>query len=108
MMRFAISVAGSVAAGRPASSGSRFTPGGLLDVRTGSYRNDVYILIQDDKVVAVDRSAPAGAKVIDLIETDGASGPVRLPRARAGRSEGLVAHRGAAHVVRAKRSVGCA
>jgi predicted amidohydrolase YtcJ len=40
--------------------------GRLLDVRTGGYRNDVYILVQDDKIVAIESSAPAGVNVIDL------------------------------------------
>ncbi|HEV3332799.1 MAG TPA: amidohydrolase family protein [Bryobacteraceae bacterium] len=38
----------------------------LLDVRTGTYRNDVYILIVGDRVGSVTGSAPANAKLIDL------------------------------------------
>src|SRR6516225_3208440 len=37
-----------------------------LDVRTGSYRTDVYIVIQDDKIAGIQSNAPAGVKVIDL------------------------------------------
>jgi imidazolonepropionase-like amidohydrolase len=40
--------------------------GRLLDVRAGTYRNNVYILIDGDKVVSVEASSPAGATVIDL------------------------------------------
>jgi imidazolonepropionase-like amidohydrolase len=40
--------------------------GKLLDVRTGSYRSDVYIVIQDGKIKSIDSTAPAGARVIDL------------------------------------------
>jgi imidazolonepropionase-like amidohydrolase len=40
--------------------------GRLLDVRTGTYRDNVYVLIDGDRVVSVDRNAPADAKVIDL------------------------------------------
>lgn len=40
--------------------------GRLLDVRTGDSRNDVYILVQDDKIAAIEGRAPAGVRVIDL------------------------------------------
>lgn len=52
----------------PATAQQRVTihAGRLLDVRTGESRNDVYIVVQDDKIAAIERSAPAGVKVIDL------------------------------------------
>ena len=40
--------------------------GRLLDVRNGDTRNDVYILVQDDKIAAIVNNAPAGVQVIDL------------------------------------------
>jgi imidazolonepropionase-like amidohydrolase len=40
--------------------------GRLLDVRTGNYRSDVYISLQDGKVLAVDRNPVLDVKVIDL------------------------------------------
>jgi imidazolonepropionase-like amidohydrolase len=40
--------------------------GRLLDVRSGGYRNDVYILVQDDKIASIEGSAPTGVRVIDL------------------------------------------
>src|SRR5947209_16303168 len=40
--------------------------GRLLDVRTGESKTDVYILVQSERIVSIERSAPVGAKVIDL------------------------------------------
>ncbi len=40
--------------------------GRLLDVRTGNTRSDVYISVQDERIGAIERSAPAGVRVIDL------------------------------------------
>ena len=40
--------------------------GRLLDVRTGEYRNNVYIVVEDDRITAVGDSAPANAPVVDL------------------------------------------
>jgi len=40
--------------------------GRLLDVRTGESKPDVYILVQGDRIVSIERRAPVGAKVIDL------------------------------------------
>jgi imidazolonepropionase-like amidohydrolase len=40
--------------------------GRLLDVQTGNIRNDVYIIVQGDKIRAIETSPPAGVKVIDL------------------------------------------
>jgi imidazolonepropionase-like amidohydrolase len=40
--------------------------GRLLDVRTGAARNNLYILIQGDKIAAVEPKPPAGVRVIDL------------------------------------------
>jgi imidazolonepropionase-like amidohydrolase len=47
--------------------------GRLLDVRTGQYRRDVYIMVKQGRITALGASAPAGARVIDL------SGKVVLP-----------------------------
>src|SRR4051794_10367827 len=40
--------------------------GRLLDVRTGAARNNIYILIQGDKIAAVETNPPSGVRVIDL------------------------------------------
>ena len=40
--------------------------GRLLDVRTGQYRRDVYISVEQGRITALGASAPAGARVIDL------------------------------------------
>ena len=40
--------------------------GKLLDVRTGNYASDVFILVEGDRIVSVGSSAPAGVEVIDL------------------------------------------
>jgi len=40
--------------------------GKLLDVRTGNYASDVFIVVEGDRIVSVGRSAPAGVEVIDL------------------------------------------
>ena len=47
--------------------------GRLLDVRTGQYRRDVYITVEQGRITALGASAPAGARLIDL------SGKVVLP-----------------------------
>jgi len=65
-MRFALLLLAVLPAAAQQQPRTAIHAGRLLDVRTGSYRNDVYIVIQDDKVVALERSAPADAKVIDL------------------------------------------
>jgi hypothetical protein len=41
--------------------------GKLLDPRTGNYANDVFILVEGDRIVSVGTSAPAGVEVIDLL-----------------------------------------
>jgi imidazolonepropionase-like amidohydrolase len=40
--------------------------GKLLDVRTGSYAENIFILVEGDRIVSVGSSAPAGVEVIDL------------------------------------------
>jgi imidazolonepropionase-like amidohydrolase len=40
--------------------------GKLLDVRTGNYATNVYISIENDRIVSVGATAPAGVPVIDL------------------------------------------
>jgi imidazolonepropionase-like amidohydrolase len=40
--------------------------GRLLDPRTGNYANDVFIIVEGDRIVSVGASAPAGVEVIDL------------------------------------------
>ncbi len=40
--------------------------GRLLDPRTGDYTNDVFIVVEGDRIASVGRSAPAGVSVIDL------------------------------------------
>jgi imidazolonepropionase-like amidohydrolase len=40
--------------------------GRLLDVRTGQYQTNVYIVVEDDRITAVGASAPTGVPVIDL------------------------------------------
>lgn len=40
--------------------------GRVLDVRTGNYSTNVFILVENDRIVSVGSSAPPGAKVIDL------------------------------------------
>jgi imidazolonepropionase-like amidohydrolase len=40
--------------------------GKLLDPRTGNYANDVFILVEGDRIVSVATSAPVGVEVIDL------------------------------------------
>jgi imidazolonepropionase-like amidohydrolase len=40
--------------------------GKLLDPRTGNYANDVFIVVEGDRIVSVGSSAPAGVEVIDL------------------------------------------
>ncbi len=40
--------------------------GKLLDPRTGNYANDVFIIVEGDRIVSVGASAPAGVEVIDL------------------------------------------
>lgn len=40
--------------------------GRLLDVRTGNYAANVYIVIENDRIVSVGASAPSGMNVIDL------------------------------------------
>src|SRR5579864_3708137 len=40
--------------------------GKLLDVRTGNYASNVFILVEGDRIVSVGATAPAGVEVIDL------------------------------------------
>lgn len=40
--------------------------GRLLDVRTGLYRPQVYIVVEQGRIAALSATAPAGARVIDL------------------------------------------
>ena len=40
--------------------------GRLLDVRTGLYRRDVYITVEQGRITSIGASAPAGARVVDL------------------------------------------
>ena len=40
--------------------------GRLLDVRTGQYQSNVYIVVEDDRITAVGASAPTGMPLIDL------------------------------------------
>jgi len=40
--------------------------GRLLDVRTGNYASNVYILVEGDRIASVGAAAPAGASIIDL------------------------------------------
>src|SRR4029077_7110861 len=40
--------------------------GRLLDVRTGQYQTNVYIVVEDDRITAVGASAPTGVPLIDL------------------------------------------
>jgi len=40
--------------------------GRLLNVRTGEYSTNVYILIENDRIVSVGDQAPAGVNIIDL------------------------------------------
>jgi imidazolonepropionase-like amidohydrolase len=40
--------------------------GRLLDVRTGQYRSDVYITVEQGRITALGASAPAGAHIVDL------------------------------------------
>jgi len=40
--------------------------GRLLDVRTGNYATNVYIAIENDRIVSLGATAPAGVQVIDL------------------------------------------
>jgi imidazolonepropionase-like amidohydrolase len=40
--------------------------GRLLDVRTGNSQDNVYILVEGEKTTAIQTSAPAGIKLIDL------------------------------------------
>jgi imidazolonepropionase-like amidohydrolase len=40
--------------------------GHVLDVRTGKSADDVYIVVENDRIVALQRNAPSGAQVIDL------------------------------------------
>jgi imidazolonepropionase-like amidohydrolase len=40
--------------------------GSLLDVKSGQYRRNVYIAIDDEKIGTIGAAAPAGAKVVDL------------------------------------------
>jgi imidazolonepropionase-like amidohydrolase len=40
--------------------------GRMLDVRTGNYSTNVFILVENDRIVSVASSAPAGVRVIDL------------------------------------------
>ncbi|MGH8253864.1 MAG: amidohydrolase family protein [Steroidobacteraceae bacterium] len=42
--------------------------GRLLDVRSGQYRRDVYISIENGRIGALGATAPAGARIIDLSE----------------------------------------
>jgi imidazolonepropionase-like amidohydrolase len=64
-------VAGQTA---PASATSAAKPpvrvailaGKLLDVRTGNYATNVYISIENDRIVSVGATSPAGVPVIDL------------------------------------------
>src|SRR6478609_6359844 len=62
MQRLAILLLLSLVA--PAQQPIAIHAGRLLDVRTGAARNSVYILIQDDKIAAVETSPPpAGVRV---------------------------------------------
>jgi imidazolonepropionase-like amidohydrolase len=47
--------------------------GKLLDVRTGNYAENVFIVVEGDRIVSVGSSAPTGVEVIDL------SGQIVLP-----------------------------
>jgi imidazolonepropionase-like amidohydrolase len=40
--------------------------GKLLDVRTGNYATNVFILVEGDRIVSIGAAAPAGVPVIDL------------------------------------------
>ena len=40
--------------------------GRVLDVRTGNYASNVYLLIEGERIASVGNSAPAGVEVIDL------------------------------------------
>ncbi len=40
--------------------------GRLLNVRTGQYRNDIYIVIEGERITSISVSAPAATPVIDL------------------------------------------
>jgi len=53
---------------QPQSKRSRVVihAGRLLDVRTGSYATDVFIIIEGDRIARVAPSVPAGTSVIDL------------------------------------------
>src|SRR5690242_21199409 len=53
------------AAARPAAR-IAIRAGRLLDVRTGNYASNVYILVEGDRIASVGATAPAGASIIDL------------------------------------------
>ena len=58
---------GPVAAGSPLpTTRVAIRAGRLLDVRTGEYRRDVYITVEQGRITALGANAPAGALVIDL------------------------------------------
>ena len=67
----AISVAGQTALSSATSAAKppvrvAILAGKLLDVRTGNYATNVYISIENDRIVSVGATAPAGVPVIDL------------------------------------------
>ncbi len=74
LMTACASLAGARVA-QPAGSDERVAikAGKLLDVRTGKYRSQVYIVVEHGRIAALSNSAPDGARVIDL------SGKIVLP-----------------------------
>lgn len=64
-----LSVAGWAApAAAPARPATRtaILAGRLLDVRTGEYASNVYIVVRNDRIESIGSAAPAGVPVIDL------------------------------------------
>src|SRR2546423_14108194 len=53
---------------QPAQSPTRraIKAGRLLNVRTGEVSNNVFVLIEGERIVSVSRSAPANTQIIDL------------------------------------------
>jgi imidazolonepropionase-like amidohydrolase len=56
----------SSSAQQPARSRVAIRAGRLLDVRTGNYAANVFIVVEGDRIASVDSSAPADVPVIDL------------------------------------------
>ena len=55
------------AAAQPGAGGRQAIKAGkLLDVRTGTFRSNVFVIVERDRIVSVGASAPPGVPVVDL------------------------------------------